>query len=222
MRSRLFAFFLFCLSGAAGSVTLDFSNATCNGGQACQPTGGAGSMLDQSHGDIAGVLDVSYRALTTAGNGPVFENFLRFWTTGYAGLTNVVWGAAGHSDYVSEIRLIPTAGNIVTLSGLQLGAWGGASTPSQVTIFDIAYNPLSASGSLAVGAAPLTFQYSLSSPTGLIIQWGPDGRNVAIDNIQFSVGPPAPVPEPAAYLMLAAGLALVAFRARFAARRSPV
>jgi hypothetical protein len=210
MRSKIIGAVLALLFGAAEAATLDFTSVTCNGGQACAAST-AGSVLDQTVGDIPGVLDVTHRALTSAGNGPVFENFLRFWDNGYAGLTNVAWGASGHSDYVSEIRLATTPGNTLILDSLQLGSWAGTSRSSQVTIFDGSYNVLFSSGTVTVGAAPSSFSLGLSTANGLVIQWGPDGRNVAIDNIVLSA---APVPEPQAYILLLAGLGTLLLLAR--------
>jgi hypothetical protein len=214
MRSSFLGLLLVATLGSAEAVTLDFTNATCAGGQACTTSPFTGTVLDQSYGDIAGQVDVSHRAVMTAGNGATYENFLRFWDTGYAGLTNVAW--AGHPNYIGEIRLTPSAGNTVSLTSLQLGLWPGGPNSSQVTIFDGNYNILSSSGVVTVGATPRSFNFSLNSASGLIIQWGPDANSIGIDNVVFSVSPvsAAPVPEPATYLFLLAGLGLVIGRMR--------
>ena len=56
---------------------------------------------------------------------------------------------------------------------------------SQVTVLDRLTNQvLFSSGAIQV-VAPRTFSGPWFSPHGIVIQLGPDGYNVAIDNVQY-------------------------------------
>ena len=101
---------------------LTFDGAICGG--VCAN----GSIISQSYGDVAGVVDVQYNPTGAAGAE------IRFWSTGYNNLTNVAYANSG----VSEIFLQPLNGRTVVLNSLDLGAWSG-SQPGGLTI--VASNP---------------------------------------------------------------------------------
>jgi hypothetical protein len=195
------------LSGTdAQAFVLTFDGNICNGGQACADY----NPIDQTYGDVAGQLDVVYAHRAASGNSPVDENYLKWWDNAYNDLVNVAWGGFGTGSGVSEIALIPAAGYQVTLNSFDLGAWPNAANATQYTVYDINYNPLISSGPIIVGTGNVHSHVTpaLASATGLIIQWGPDGYNVGIDNVDFTVA----VPLPAAAWLFGSALGLLGLR----------
>jgi hypothetical protein len=152
-----------------------------------------------------GVLDVIYDGNFPSPPNtfpPFGENSLKFWSTEYSDLINVAFGAI---DTTPEIFLSPSPGFQVTLNSFQLGAWPDMNRTTQVslltgsglTLFHI--DPFIVSGTTSAN-----FSFSgLTSADGIRIQFGPDGNNVGIDNIDFTV---AAVPIPAAGWLLGIGL----------------
>lgn len=183
-------------AAGAAATTLTFDGNACGGG--CNN----GNPISQAYGDVTGQLDVTYSAGTSV---------VQFWGTGYSGLTNVAYGGTG-----AEIFLQPIGGATVTLLGLDLGSFGGASRNSQVTILAGDGTPLFSSGTVSVAVTPVHFAFNLSHPSGIRVQFGPDSFNVAIDNIEFNLV--AGVPEPGAGVLVAAGLGLIGLATR---RHSP-
>lgn len=188
---------------AAQATTLTFDGNICiNVGGFCS----AGISIDQSYGDISGQLDVVYTSRVGNGNTAGSAN-LKFWDGLYGDLQNVAYGGSNGSTGVPEIALIPAAGYTVTLNSFDLGAWPQTSRNTQSTIYDTAYNPLGTTGGITVlGNGHANISFGVTNANGVIIQWGPDGFNVGIDNINFTVQASS-VPEPSTILFLATGLA---------------
>lgn len=189
-----------CTPAAASVVTLDFANTNC--ATTCKN----GSSFLQSYGDQAG-LDVSYRSLTGTGNAPEQYSGLRYWDNFYGDLNGIVWGGNGDSNGSPEITFTLTAPGTIQLNSLDYAGWTVART-TDFRIYDLGYNLLFASGPLnapAFGHGSITFP-TISSTSGLRLQWGPNGFNAGIDNLKFSLNEvTASVPEPTTWMMMILG-----------------
>lgn len=196
---------------SAHSTVLTFDGNVCDfpPSNACA---NSRSIL-QTYGDQPGVLDVIYfRNGTLSGVDPLI-----FWSTGYSTLVNVAFGTGIGSLGTAEIFLSPALGYSVTLNGFSLGAFG-IDRSSQYTILGGDGTPLFASGAITVlDSAPTEASFNLARSDGIRIQWGPDAYNVGIDNIDFAITEVAQIPEPSTVVLLALGLAGIAWRARHSA-----
>jgi hypothetical protein len=208
-QTLVFASLLFCGGAFAAMLTFDGSICGPAGDGACSQ----GSIIGAGYGSVPEQLDVTYAARSAGGSGGgVLESVLRFWDVDFGDVTNVAYASGGPTQ-VAQIVLQPRGGFQVTLSGLDLAAWMQGWT-SQLTIYDLSFNVLSSSGSLTVPATGhLHFDFAITRTDGIIIQWGPDGFDVGIDNVNFSVAA-LPVPEPSLFLMLACGLGAISLRLR--------
>lgn len=198
----------------AGAATLTFSGDICGGGTSCSNN----EVIDDSYGDIAGKLDVIYdRDITVDG-----ENRLRFYGPNYSDLTGVAYGGSNNTTGPGEIFLKPLAGYEVTLLGFDLGSWPTTTRNTQVTILTGAGQILAASTPITVnGQVHTSLSYDFTSADGIRIQWGPDGYDVGIDNIEFTVSAlsSSAVPEPATWAMMIAGFGMAGAAIRRRERR---
>jgi hypothetical protein len=203
MRISLFAAAALAAGLCAGSATADvltFDGDICNGGQACAN----GAEIDETYGDTTGV-DVQYVDDRTDDN-----LTLQWWAESYSDLTNVAWG--GDSDEVGSptIRLVALSGYSVNLLGFDLGAWPNTDRTTQVTISEIGGGVLYSSGQITIDAFAHThFGTNYTSSSGFEINWGPNGYNVGIDNIEFTAERTgAIVPEPSTWALMIGGFGL--------------
>jgi hypothetical protein len=206
---KLFSGILFSMVAvSAHCAVLSFDGDICEG-----PTGACEDAFGvlQSYGDQPGVLDVVYdRDILVPGLAP-----LVFWSSQYSGLSNVAFGTGLGLRGTAEIFLRPSTGYAVTLHGFSLGAWRNANRASQYSVLGGDGTPLFQSGPITVlGSMPTQAAFDLTRSDGIRIQWGPDGYNVAIDNIEFSLLRVGPIPEPSTWALLVLGLAAVACRSR--------
>jgi len=190
------------LQAQANMLTFDgdICSASANGSGAFTACGNF-VAINQAYGDSA-MVDVSYRY--DNGN----PNSMQFWADSYSGMSAIAFGGADPT-----IRIVPTAGNVVTLNSFNIGAWPNINRASQVTVVDLAtMTAILATGPITIlGSVPSLFSFSNAmSSAGFTITFGPDGFNVGIDNVSFDI---APIPEPGTWALLAAGLVLVASRA---------
>ena len=211
MRTWLTAAALAALASPAFAVDvlLDFSGSICGsaGNLAC----GNYSEIGQNYGDVAGSLDVSHRSALSS-NGATYETYLKYWSSGYSDLTGVAWGGGSASSYFSEMTFTPGAGKQVTLNSFDFGDYLNRSYGSSVRILDAATQQvLWEVPSFDAGTTATTFAPAISSASGLILRWGPDGFDTGIDNISVSV---SAVPEPGTWALMLGGAALLSARAR--------
>jgi len=183
---------------SAQAVVLTFDGNICVGGTPCNN----GSSIDQSYGDIAGQVDVVWKA--DAAN-PGSSNF--FWDAAYSDLLNVAYGSPGAT---AEVFINPVAGFEIQLNGFDLGAWPNDDRASQWTLLDGNGNLIQSSGPIVVdGQNHTSVDPGLVSASGFRIQWGPDAFNVGIDNIDFEVRQISGVPEPSSVALLGLGIGLL-------------
>lgn len=168
------------------------------------------SYISQAHGDVAGVVDVSYAApRRNTGES------LRWWSSAYNNLFGVAWAEGSNSNSLARIDIVPLQpGAAVLLSGLDLGAYVNTTLGTNLNVYAIGQStPLySFVGNVGNGAVAAThFNLNLTSTAGLRIEWADNAYSVGIDHIEFTVGA---VPEPGTWALWAAGLAAVGAVAR--------
>jgi hypothetical protein len=192
-----------CIAPAAADATvIDFTT---------YPTGG-NAAIDQSYGDIAGMLDVTYEYSL---NGGSFVEGGTVWSGGYYGgggddTRALVAPFSGPS--IMRITLQALGGNTLTSFGVSLSYWTGVD----------AY-PLSIS---AFGDGNLLFAFDNTTDPGLIgvstggsyttvtFELGLDW-NVGYHSVNYELnGGPSPIPLPAAGWLMLAGLGALAVARR--------
>ncbi len=217
----LAATFALAATPAAAATTLTFSNA-CGG--LCAD----GDNISQSYGDIAGLLNLSYRSVASNGS-TTSVGTVRSWTTGYGDLTDVIWGAEGGTLEIAFSLLAPN--KLITLNSVNYAAWGGDAVQTQLALYSFGnvggfYLPLMPSGSLtAPGEGHATWAPNFSSASGFILHFGPDGYFGGIDNLTFTISDinvAGDVPEPTTWLSMILGFGLIGSAARRRAGRRSV
>ena len=186
------------VSGSAVTTTyvLTFDALNCVTPSICAAVNGYGPFL-QSYGDVAGVVDVSYRALSGWGNAAVIDANLNYFGAGYGALQGVAWGGtdANKTNNVpqyGEITIRDLAGSGLNLKGLDTAGWNALDIDITFRVYDLSYNLIYDSSSVAPAIGSKTLDISVASssgPNGLILQWGPDSYYAGIDNLSFSIGP---------------------------------
>lgn len=168
------------------------------------------SYLQQSYGDVPGLLDVSYLAPRLGGNRTLY-----WWNTSYNNLFGVVWAPGSDSDSEARIDFRPLQeGAEVTLNSFDLGAYANTTRNTTVSVVDLGTgNTLfSYSGPVGNGSLNATaFTPSVSSAKGLRLVWQDSAYNVGVDNISLSV---TPVPEANAFALAAVGMAVAGLALR--------
>lgn len=182
----------------ASAAVLDFSGPVCqfDQGQCID-----GFRLSQGYGDITGQLDVIQDdILGDAVDAGTADAALRWWGTGYSGLSGIAYGGVNDVTGTAELFFSPAAGYRVTVTGFDLGSFVSIGESTSYTVRDGSGDILFSSGPLVVGAAGLAVTGNWSSLEGIRLQLGPSVYNVGIDNIQVQV---EAVPLPATAWLLA-------------------
>lgn len=219
IRTTLIATGLIAASLPAAANVLDFGSSSPVPTICASSVDGLGVMdlcgnfgfLNQSYGDIVGVVNVTYSEPRVA------NASLRWWSTDYNNLDGVAWASGGDNNSQARIEIVAQqAGMGITLTHFDLGAYFNSTLTTTVTITDLTNDGVLFSYSGPVGlhgggnfATP--FDFNLSSTTGIRIEWADSAYNVGIDNITYSV---TPVPEAETYALMLAGLGLIAWRVR--------
>lgn len=221
MKTTLIAASLAFAVSTAQAVTVDFSTGVfCSSSasgtgtvQAC----GLNSYLHQNYGDVAGVVDVTYRT-------PLLNpsQTLHWYGPNYNDLQGVAYAPGGNPNSYGRIELKPLNGLAIDLTHFDLGAWFNTTRNTTVDVYEIGNTAVSLFGySGPVGAGSTThasFNPNIAPSTvGFWIDWRFTAYDVGIDNITFDVA--AVIPEPETYALLLAGLGLIGFAAR---RRKPL
>ena len=209
MKTKLIAWSLWAACAAAQAGVIDFNgdNVVCSAtvdGNGATGVCGNYSYIAQSYGDVAGVLDVQYSAPRLSD-----PHSLRWWDASYNNLRGVAWADVSDADSRARIDLKPLNGQAVTLTHFDIGAYPSTTRYSTVTVSAIGGPVLfSYGGNVGIMPANLatSFDGNWSSSTGIRIEWADSAYNSGIDNISYRI---SPVPEPAVFLMMLAGLVLL-------------
>jgi hypothetical protein len=191
---------------ARAAVVIDFQDLTLADYGIIPTT--YGSNLDPNLGGVR------YRSFSP-GNPSSATAYLLLWNTGYGDLTKVAFPSS--NGLIGEISLIPAAGYGVRLLSFDMAGWPNADrTNSVMRIVDgdgkvvhdfAAPGPATIQGD-ANGPPRSTFAPNLFLPGTLAFQWGTDW-NIGLDNVRFELVPVASIPEPATWLLLGAGFAVI-------------
>jgi hypothetical protein len=138
------------------------------------------------------------------------------WNGAYSGRD----GAWCNSGINCAVDLRVSGSNSVTLSGFRFGGWPNADRTVTFSVIDLANNQTISAGTPFVsGTLGYVQQISFTSSQGFRIQFGPDGFNGGINDIQFNSAPLSAVPEPQSWALLIGGFALVGSSLRVRRRR---
>lgn len=195
-------------------TTLDFSGNICGAGgtAACS----LAEQIGQSYGDIADLLDVSYRSFDYSGTSQL--PYLNYYSAAAGGLSRVAWGGYAYTEFT----FTALGGSTVSLNAFDIGVLLDNGTGSSASVIDLnTGNTLWTSVPFEPQYVGMSFSPNVSSDSGLILRWGPTDTLVGFDNIKLTVLPAEPpalllsaVPEPETYALMLAGLGLVGFMAR--------
>lgn len=208
------------VSGPASAATVLNFAAACGG--ICAYNG----TVSQSFGDIANVLDVSYRSVVSNGS-TATAGTVSTWGVGYGDLASAIWGVQGGAVEIAFNLLAPN--KRLTLNSVTYAAYTGTTVQTQLAIYSAGqmgnfYLPLRPSGALTAssqGRGTWTPNFSLDN--GFILHFGADGFNAGIGEITFTIsdiGTISAVPEPATWLSMILGFGLVGAAVRRRTARS--
>ncbi len=202
---------------SASAYVLDFGSASPAPSICSSSVAGTGAMvgcaswsyINQSYGDVAGVVDVSYDQPLHTGN------TLRWWAGDYNNLYGVAFsdGGDGPGSHARIELKAGAANSLVTLTHFDLGAYPNTTRGTIVDIYEIGSTAslFHYDGNVGAGANPTSFAVNVSSSKGLWLEFRNSAYNVGIDNVEFNV---SSVPEPESYALMLAGLAAVGAVAR--------
>ena len=226
IRSTAIAVLLTGMASAAEATTVDFSNYY----------GGTGKndwvAVDQSYGDIAGVLDVSYEVISALGYGSasIGTPDVYSWDIPGAGYTNAeetnsgaLVASGNNPNVMLQITLTALGSNAITSFGAMFAYWMDEGYPITNVVGN--FRLFDENGNLV-----FTFDNSnnyLSSVSGsglnyksLTLQVGPD-YNLGVQSFNFETASVSAVPVPPAFLLLGSAFTGL-FGLRFARRKPAV
>lgn len=199
---------------SASAATLTFADA-CNG--PCSDN----DAISQDYGDIAGILDISYRSVAGQGSKVGVGNAY-YWGGNYGDLNGVLWGELGGVLEVEFKLLDPT--KTITFQSVDYAGWNGSAWSTQMALFtpsvaaDPFLLPLWPAGLLTAPAqGHATWSPSINNGGTVIFHFGPEAYYAGIDNLTFNIKDVSltnAVPEPATWLSMIAGFALAGFAMR--------
>lgn len=124
------------------------------------------------------------------------SNLYSYVGSGYNDLVNVAYTDAATAGI---IELIPQSGFQVALNSFDLGNFGGFGSTTQFSVYDVTdlSTPLISSTGITVNynsSSHPSYEYNVSSTSGLRIVFGPDFYNIAADNVVFTSTPISSTP----------------------------
>lgn len=223
MKKALIAASLLLISTASHAYTLDFGDAPpsptiCSSSTSRDGSGGmitcsSFDRINQSYGDVAGVVDVTYSA------NPLTASSLRtlqWWASGYNDLYGIAFAEGGNPTSHARIELKALGGNTIDVTHFDFGAYSNTTRDTTIDVYEIGSTTslFNYTGPVGLGATTHASFNPLLAPSsvGFWIEWKNTAYDVGIDNIDFDVA--AVIPEPETYAMLMAGLGLLGFVAR--------
>lgn len=227
MRSTAFAALLTGMTSAAGATTVDFSKYY----------GGTGAndwvAVDQTYGDIAGVLDVSYEVISALGYGSASLGTpdVYSWDIPGAGYRNGSEPDAGalsssgiNPNAMLQITLTALGNNVITSFGAAIAYWLDDGAPffplaGNFRVFDENGNSVLAFDN-DPGTTLIGFSTGGSGQQSYTLQVGPD-YNLGVQSFNFETASVSAVPVPPAFLLLGSAFAGL-FGLRFARRKPTV
>lgn len=210
------AFFL--VANAASATTLTF------GSNACAVSCTNGAAISQSYGDLAGILDISYRTVTAPGSTTATADPVSYWGAGFGDLTTGVWGSNNDLSGTVEVvfKLIDPTRKI-TFNSVEFAGFAGTPEATKLALYSLAGSGAGAlltslPSATAPGTGHLTWAPSIQQTGGIVFHIGPSGYNTGFTNLTYTLEPLAAVPEPATWGMLVVGFAAAGFAMRRRAR----
>lgn len=180
----------------AAVVRLDFTSAPCS-------ASGALCAISQAYGDQTGV-DVSYRTVSVANGQSTSSAF--YWSGKYGDLDKVLYAGADARSAYGEVVLKATDGYRLSLLDFDYAGFGGART-APFKILDLQGNILTSFTGATTAGGHKSAGVNTAYLDGVVLRWGPDSYNVAVDNIRFDLQAPtvSAAPEPAAWALMLIG-----------------
>ncbi|TRW18112.1 PEPxxWA-CTERM sorting domain-containing protein [Glacieibacterium frigidum] len=149
-------------------------------------------------------MSISYRSVGALGNGGTVSSPLYWWSGGYGDLSGVLYAESG---FVGELTFTVTAPGTTLV--LQLVDFAGyqADYGSGVRLYDLSYNLLDNDTFTAPEVGHYTSILDVSTTTGFVLQFGPEGYYAGLDNLVYFLNVAA-VPEPTIWALLIGGFGL--------------
>ncbi len=225
IRATAFAGILAGLTSAAGAATVDFSKYY----------GGTGKddwvAVDQSYGDVAGVVDVSYEVISALGYGApsLGTPDVYSWDIPGAGYrhgsetdSGALVASGSNASVMLQITVTALGSNLLTSFGAAIAYWlndGQSFVPlaGNFRVFDENGNPVLSSDN---GPGSTLNGFTASAGIGqksYTLQVGPD-YNLGVQSFNYELAAPSTVPVPPAFLLLGSAFAGL-FGLRFAGRK---
>lgn len=173
--------------------------------------------ISQSYGDVAG-LDISYRTVDSPGDSDA-TGTVNYWDTDYGDLVDVAWGGFSASSGAAQIVFTVTGAATFSLLDMDFAGWPDTDRSSVVRLYTLDMTLLDFVDFNAPGVGHLNIAcFGCTTPTGFVLEWGPEAFNAGIDNVRFELIADAAIPEPATWAMFIAGFGFVGAALR---RRAP-
>lgn len=176
------------------------------------------TVFDQTYGDVAGRLDVSYQGQSPG----LAPGALSWWDAGYDELRGVAWYGRIDDGSVARIELRVLDGQEATLHGFRLGSWDGTGLGrmESISVYRLEDSVAAFHADALIGAGNLStlFEPGLRSTRGFLIEWS-NPWWTAIDDIRFDLAAATGVPVAGSLSLVLGALAVMTPLAPMAARR---